>query len=162
MKGRNLIILGAGATSGFIGGSIFVLSKVLKSERMVKTLKDIVTDKITDVLFEDSHRPTHKSYKVSYRDNYLDRHSHYRVDQCIFQTRKEAEEVLDNLLKLAKENGLVRVSDYYDLCSITPCAEDTNYGWIEYSISRMSIIRCRDGYAIETPRALNLKGENHA
>lgn len=42
MKGKNLIILGAGATGGFIGGSIFVLSKVAKSERMMEALKDII------------------------------------------------------------------------------------------------------------------------
>lgn len=162
MKGKNLIVLGVGATGGFIGGSIFVLSKVIKSERMMEALKDIVTDRITDVFFEDNRRPVRKSYKVSYRDYYQERHSHYRVDRCIFQTRGEAEEVLDNLFKLAKDYGLVRVSDYYDLCSITSCAEDANYGWVERSVSRMSVIRYRDGYTIETPKPLNLKGENHA
>lgn len=162
MKGKNLIILGAGAIGGFIGGNIFVLSKVVKSERMMKAIKDIVTDRITDVLFEDNRRSAHKSYKVSYRDYYQERHSHYRVDQCVFQTRGEAEEVLNNLLKLVKDYGLVRVSDYYDLCSIASCAEDANYGWVEYSVSHMSVIRYRDGYTIEIPKPLNLKGENHA
>ena len=58
MKGKNLIILGAGAIGGFIGGNIFVLSKVVKSERMMEAIKDIVTDRITDVLFEDTGRYT--------------------------------------------------------------------------------------------------------
>ena len=162
MKGKNLIILSVGAASGFVGGSIFVLSKVVKSERMMEALKDIITDRITDVLFEDNRRSAHKSYKVSYRNYHQERQSHYRVDHCVFQTRGEAEEVLDNLLKLAKDYGLVRVSDYYDLCSITSCAEDANYGWVEHSVSHMSVIRYRDGYTIEIPKPLNLKGENHA
>lgn len=89
MKGKNLIVLGVGATGGFIGGSIFVLSKVIKSERMMEALKDIVTDRITDVFFEDNR-------------------------------------------------------------------------WVKHSVSRMSVIRYRDGYTIETPKPLNLKGENHA
>ncbi len=156
MKGKNLIILGVGAAGGFVGGGVFVLSKVIKSERMMEALKDIITDRITDVLFEDNRRSAHKSYKVSYRDYYQERHSYYRVDQCVFQTRKEAEEVLDNLLKLAKDYGLVRVSDYYDLCSVTSCAKDSNYGWAECAVSDMSVARCRDGYILKLPRAIPL------
>lgn len=160
MKGKNLMIYGLGAASGFIGGSVFVLSKVLASERMRQASVDILADKIGEALFGERHYRSNRNPKVSYR-SYYDTYGEFRrVDHCIFSTYKKAEKVLNAMVKYATDYGMVTILDYYDLCDIEDhCSkiEDNNYGWLENDVANMRIVCWRDGYTIDLPRAIKLK-----
>lgn len=69
MKGKNFIIFGLGVAGGFVGGSVFVLSKILKSERMRQASVDVLADKIGKLLFGEGHRHP-RSNKYNYADQY--------------------------------------------------------------------------------------------
>lgn len=164
MKGKNLMIYGLGAASGFIGGSVFVLSKVLESERMRQASVDILADKIGEALFGERRRCPRRNSRVSYRSYSEERRYtdlRYRpVDRCIFKTYKDAEKVLDEMNKVAMEYGMVRVIDYYDLCLWEDhCShvEDNYYGWLQSDIADADIIRYCKGYMIDLPKAIRLK-----
>jgi hypothetical protein len=159
MKGKNLMIYGLGAASGFVGGSVFVLSKVLESEHMRQASVDILADKIEKALFGERHHRSNRNSKVSYR-SYYDTHREFRrVDHCIFATYKEAEKVLDAMIKCVTDYGMITILDYYDLCNIEGhCSqvEDNDYGWLENDVANMQIVRYRDGYRIDLPRPIKL------
>ena len=54
-----------------------------------------------------------------------------------------------------EEYSFVRVADLYDLVGVTGLFTDNNYGWT--NIRNAKIVRVRDGYKIDMPRALPLR-----
>lgn len=52
-----------------------------------------------------------------------------KLDTLYFETRSEAEMVLDELKDIANEYGNVSLSDYYELAGVASSFEDTRYGW---------------------------------
>lgn len=107
-------------------------------------------------------RPT--ADKVSYRDyNDISRSdsrsydrtrtsSGYSYDDIVLETRGEAEAVLSRMDEIMEEYNIVRVADLYDLVGVTGDYTDNNYGWT--NIRNAKIVRVRDGYKIDMPRAL--------
>ena len=110
-------------------------------------------------------RPT--ADKVSYRDyNSVSRrddrsydrtrtNSGYSYDDIVIDTRGEAEAVLSRMDEVMEEYGIVRVADLYDLVGVTGDYTDNNYGWT--NIRNAKIVRVRDGYKIDMPRALPIR-----
>lgn len=130
-----------------------------------KAVCDIVTDGISMILYGESRGGNKRSSanRVSYRDYYdKDNRSYrndrpvtssgYSYDDIILSTRGEAEDVLDRMYELMDTYQLVRVADLYDLVGITGNYTDNKYGWT--NIRNAKIIRVRDGYMIEMPRAV--------
>ena len=105
--------------------------------------------------------------KVSYRDyNSVSRRdtrsyesarttSGYSYDDIILETRGEAEAVLSRMDEIMEEYEIVRVADLYDLVGITGEHTDNKYGWT--NIRNAKIVRVRDGWKIEMPRALPIR-----
>lgn len=105
--------------------------------------------------------------KVSYRDyNSVSRRdtrsyesarttSGYSYDDIVLETRGEAEAVLSRMDEIMEEYEIVRVADLYDLVGITGEHTDNKYGWT--NISNAKIVRVRDGWKIEMPRALPIR-----
>ena len=107
------------------------------------------------------------SSKVSYSRYYDDRRdrdrsrdyrtssirSGFDFDEIIFETRGDAEAVLDAMYDILNQYKVVSVAELYDLASITThnytC---NNYGWVDLRGS--SVVRVRDGYILKLPRAL--------
>ena len=56
--------------------------------------------------------------------------------------------------EIMEEYHIVRVADLYDLVGVTGDYTDNNYGWT--NIRNAKIVRVRDGYKIDMPRALPL------
>ena len=81
--------------------------------------------------------------------------SGYSYDDIVLETRGEAESVLSRMDEIIDEYDEVRVADLYDLVGITGDYTDNKYGWT--NISNARVVRTRDGYKIEMPRALPLK-----
>ena len=105
--------------------------------------------------------------KVSYRDyNSVSRRdtrsyesarttSGYSYDDIVLETRGEAEAVLSRMDEIMEEYEIVRVADLYDLVGITGDHTDNKYGWT--NIRNAKIVRVRDGWKIEMPRALPIR-----
>ena len=105
--------------------------------------------------------------KVSYRDyNSVSRRdtrsyesarttSGYSYDDIVLETREEAKAVLSRMDEIMEEYEIVRVADLYDLVGITGEHTDNKYGWT--NIRNAKIVRVRDGWKIEMPRALPIR-----
>lgn len=74
------------------------------------------------------------------------------IQDIIFETRGEAEEVLGNLVDFIVDYGVASVADLYDLVGITGPFTDNKYGWTDLSMA--TVVRVRDGYLINLPRAV--------
>lgn len=130
-----------------------------------KLVSDIVTNGINMLLYGEIKNKKGNSSKVSYSRYYDDRRDRSRdyrspvvrnnfdYDEIIFETRGDAEAVLDAMYDILNQYKVVSVAELYDLASITThnytC---NNYGWIDLRGS--SVVRVRDGYILKLPRAL--------
>ena len=76
----------------------------------------------------------------------------YSYNEIILETRGEAEEILTRMDELIDTYGLVRVADLYDLVGVSGNYTDNKYVWT--NIRNAKIVRVRDGYMIELPKAL--------
>ena len=75
--------------------------------------------------------------------------------EIVFDSRSNAEKVLDDLNILMEEYGVVRVADLYDLIGLMPTYTDNNYGWI--NLTGTSIVRVRHGYEIIMPKPVRIE-----
>lgn len=148
MKGKNLIIIGLGAASGFIGASGLFLYVILKSDEMRRALCQITADKVGRWMFGKEKKP-HYGDRVSYRDYYRCKTGFYRnVDEFIFDTYEDADNTLGELSKIAERYGIAKISDYYDLIcgkSEHGSYDDTRYGWAVSDLQRASIVQVETG-----------------
>lgn len=134
-----------------------------------KAIADIVTNGIDMILYGETGHTKKKSNSsgVSYRSYYdkrddRDRYSSssrarvgYSFDDIVFESRSEAEEVLNHMDDLIEHYTVVSVADMYDLVGL-PCQyTDNKYGWT--NIRNASVIRSRDGYVIDMPKALPIE-----
>ncbi len=127
-----------------------------------KAISDVVTNGIDMILYGESgsKKSSSTSSKVSYRSYYdrpndRERHrsSSFDYDDILFDSRGEAESVLDRMDELISTYDVVSVADFYELADITNENYMNNkYGWKD--IRSAKIVRTRDGYMIRMPRAL--------
>lgn len=136
-----------------------------------KALYDLVVGALDMTLFGgrggESNYKRSISDKISYKDyNSISKRnersygntittSGYSYDDIVLETRGEAESVLSRMDEIIDEYDSVRVADLYDLVGITGDYTDNKYGWT--NIRNARVVRTRDGYKIEMPRALPLK-----
>ena len=134
-----------------------------------KAISDIITTGIDMILYGEAGRSRKNgaASKVSYR-NYYDQGSE-RVragsmnsrrntpdyDDILFDTRGDAEAVLDAMNDIISQYGTVSVSDFYDLARVPNDNFTMNrYGWT--NIGGATAVRFRDGYILKLPRAIPL------
>ena len=156
-------------TDIFISEDVTNVKDYIIFDVVVPALKKAVYDLIVGTLDMSLYggrgngsRP--KADKVSYRDyNDISRSgnrsgdrtrtaSGYSYDDIVVETRGEAETVLSRMDEIMEEYSIVRVADLYDLVGVTGDYTDNNYGWT--NIRNAKIVRVRDGYKIDMPRAL--------
>ena len=76
-------------------------------------------------------------------------------DDILFDTRGDAEAVLDAMNDIISQYGTVSVSDFYDLARVPNDNFTMNrYGWT--NIGGATAVRVRDGYILKLPRAIPL------
>ncbi len=133
-----------------------------------KAISDIVTNGIDMILYGETGRTRKASSgtKVSYgkyydrepdrrRDRPVSSRGGYDYDDIVFETRGDAEKVLDSMNDIISQYGVVSVLDLYDLADVSTDNYAANkYGWTD--ISGCKAIRVRDGYILKLPRALPL------
>lgn len=130
-----------------------------------KAISDIVTNGIDMILYgETGHtRKNSSASKVSYGKYYgeSERKREYRqsgtrngydYDDIIFETRGDAESVLDAMNEIISQYNVVSVGDLYDLADVSTDNYAANkYGWSD--ISGCKPVRVRDGYILKLPKA---------
>lgn len=136
---------------------------------------DIITNGIDMILYgESGHTKKKKTTlgSVSYGGYYDARknetrtyggasnvRTNYTMDDIIFESRGEAEDVLIAMNEIIDIYKIVRVADFYDLVGVTGNFTDNRYGWSD--ISSAECIRVRGGgWMIKMPRALPISSIN--
>ncbi len=127
-----------------------------------KAISDIVKVGIDMILYDGKQT---QSSKVSYRNYYdrdndrvragsaTNRRNNLDYDDILFESRGDAETVLDAMNDIISQYGVVTISDLYDLARVPNDNFTLNrYGWS--SISGACAIRVRDGYILKLPRAI--------
>lgn len=157
MKGKTFIIFGLGTASGFITGSTFVFHKIMKSDKMREAFSSILADKITDILFErdDVTARVSRPQSVRYRDFYDKprRPSCYAVEGIVFDTKADAEKILEQMQEIIDTYGCVCIQDYYDLCNVSiNHYREGKWGWT--TLHGIEISQYKDGWHIDFPKAV--------
>jgi len=85
---------------------------------------------------------------------------HFPSTEVLFNKRSEADQVLSNLIDNIVDYGECSIKDMYDevghIC-YSPRFTSSRYGWKD--LSRAMVKRVKDGYTIEFPTPMKLKGE---
>lgn len=78
--------------------------------------------------------------------------SAHRLDEIILDTRREGEEVLDQLFNLVDQYGTASLNDLYDMLGETPDYASDRYGWdgVE-SLHGATVRHTRRGYLLDIP-----------
>lgn len=71
------------------------------------------------------------------------------IDDIFFETRQDADEVLNHLFHQIDTYDVATVSDLYSKVGITPKFTDEKWGWVDLRGSTVS--RTRNGFRIELP-----------
>lgn len=133
-----------------------------------KLVYDIITDGFSMILYGGIGAGKKKTIgsNVSYRQFY-DRsgddgrtlstsRSRFEYDDLIFDSRGEAEAVLNQMDVIIDTYGFVSVADLYDLADLSAPYTSNKYGWT--NVSTADVARLRDGgYVIKLPRAMPIK-----
>lgn len=127
-----------------------------------KAISDVVTNGVDMLLYgEAGHTSKSRGSKVSYRSYYDDdrrrpsrdyRSNNYDFEDLVFETRGDAEVILDNMIEILDRYKVVTVADLYDLAGERGKFTDNKFGWTD--ISSASVVRIRDGFVIKLPRAM--------
>ena len=137
----------------------------------IKTLIfDALTDTLDLVLFGGSGETSrnyrnrsnsHRNSRTSY-DKYFDEKDHRKYsrnsyrdlpndpDDIILDTRREAQNVLEELDHMIHKYGQASIADFYDIVGVTSEFTDNRYGWT--SIRNAGIRPVREGFLIVLPR----------
>lgn len=155
-------------------GEVFVkedrgtVKEYLLFDVIIPSIKDTIVDLVTNganMIFYGETRKrgsgrgsvARTGSKISYASYYKDqddRPSRSRshrdditdIDDILFETRAEAQEVLNSLNDIIEEYGSASIADFYDLCGVTEQYTDHKYGWT--NVSKASIESVRGGYFI--------------
>lgn len=89
----------------------------------------------------------------------LERDRHWngkeKID-IVFETRGDADLVLDHMKTIIHDYGFASVADLYDLASISEVDFSSNkIGWTDISSSK--VVRVEGGYTIELPKPIPIR-----
>lgn len=132
-------------------------------EVVIPATKNILSDVVDTVLFgsaggrRGSGRNTNYNRISTKRDTSSMRAATRRttdVKEIIFDSRGDAEEVLDCMDEILERYDAVRVADFNELVGKTGHYTDNKYGWLD--LRDASVVRDGGGYRIKLPRPLPL------
>lgn len=127
-----------------------------------KAISDIVTNGIDMILYGEAGKSKKNSTasKVSYQKYYdggkkdyaaPKSRTSYEYDELLFETRGDAESVLDAMNEIIAQYEVVSVADLYDLANVSNDNYAANkYGWTD--IAGCRAVRVRDGYILKLPK----------
>lgn len=127
-----------------------------------KAISDIVTNGIDMILYGEAgkSKKTSTASKVSYQKYYdggkkdyasAKNRTSYEYDELLFETRGDAERVLDAMNEIIARYDVVSVADLYDLADVSNDNYAANkYGWTD--IAGCRAVRVNDGYILKLPK----------
>lgn len=137
---------------------------------IVPGIKNAIADVVSIMLFGEAGRlggrgkgGSRVSYQKYYDDRRDDRRSYgrpraaagYEFDDIIFETRGDADLVLDQMDAAIDQYRMVSVADLYDLAGITCRSYTANkYGWTDLQTAK--VVRTREGYILQLPRTVQI------
>lgn len=99
---------------------------------------------------------SYSSYSNKSNNSYNQRRRVVDYDDIIFNSRVEAEHVLDTLCGIIEQYGQASIADYYDCVGVTGRGyTDNDFGWLD--LRGAYVTRRSGGWAISLPRAIDLK-----
>ncbi len=127
-----------------------------------------IEDLVHFILFQDRIRPGSRRdrddgrmrridyngrYDESRREPYLNRRT--RQPELVFDTRDEANEVLETLYEYLDDYRKVTVKDLYTLADMPTDFTMTNWGW--YDLSDAIVLRCDEGFLLRMPKIQEIR-----
>lgn len=156
---KGILLFGGGLITGVITGGAYVGYKVLSTDEFREALAKKISNKVTDILYGDESTVPGEN-RVSYRTY---RSSGYSLDEIIFDTRINAEALLDQLKEIIDKFGFCTISDFYDLVGLPPKHTYTinDFGW--KTLDKVTVARVRNGYTLNLPKPVRIewKGAKH-
>ena len=155
----------------FVSEDVSSVRSYIWSEVIVPSAKKAISDAISNgvdmMLYGEAgtSRKNSNASRISYQNYYERGNNHrdyssdrtrtgYNYNEIIFNDRGEAEDVLSRMDELVEAYGNVSVADLYDLVGIAGNYTDNKSGWIDIRTAR--VVRVRNGYMIELPKAMPL------
>lgn len=156
----------------FISDDASNVKSYILMDVLVPTIKKAIVDIGTDALNMiflggtgrgSSSRGSNAHY-VSYsrfsepRDRFSDSESRrpntrFDYDNIVFETRADAEAVIEQMFDIIDRYGMVTVADLYDMVEMSHPFTSNDYGWT--SLRNADVIRARGGgYVLKLPKAL--------
>lgn len=144
-----------------IAGTVSEVVTHIITDIVIPSVQRAITDSINIMLYGDaSDRGSRKQSNISYwtasnrpRERRCDdRRSPASYDDIIFDTRGDAELVLDKMDEIIDSYGTVSLLDFYEMAGQECPYTYRKYGWT--NISSASVIRVRDGYVVKLPKAM--------
>lgn len=154
-------------TDVFVPDDVENVKSYIFEDIIVPAIKDILLDTVKTLLGVNGRTGKNTTAsKVSYRSYYdkeNDRRDYsarkvrtgYDYDNIVFESRGDAEAVLDAMNDIITQFGVVSIGDLYDLADMSVDNYTLNkYGWTD--IRSATVNRVRDGYMLKLPKALPL------
>lgn len=126
-----------------------------------KTLFDMGTNGLDMILYggkaQKSSNP--QTNKIPYRNFYEEKNYSrprpaqvYSNNDIVFQTRGDADAVLNGLNDIVAQYGIARVADYYDLAGVNCSYTDNYYGWTDLRMAQ--VVRLYSGFSLKLPKPM--------
>lgn len=151
----------------FVPDDVTNVKSYILTDVIIPGIKRGVADVVSIILFGEvgqigSRAKGNTAYSRMYRGDPRDRERRdytrpkagYDFDDIIFETRGDAELVLEQLEEIINVYGVASVEDLYDLAGITaPSHTAQNYGWD--NIRNAKPVRIKDScYILQLPKAM--------
>ena len=153
-------------TDAFVSDDVNNVKSYILFDVIIPMIKRAIVEAINIILYGDANRnkKSGMSQKISYRSYYESdddkrrdtRASRFRnqydYDELIYDSRYEAEAVIDSMNDILKEYGAISIADLYDISGMENNNYTLNrYGWTDISGTRA--VRTSDGYVLTLPKA---------
>lgn len=154
----------------FVPEDVDNVKSYILTDVIIPGIKNAIADVVSIILFGEIGRTrtgkdrggSRIAYQKYYDDKRDDRREYGRprsagfdYDDIIFETRGDADLVLDQLEAAIANYGIASVADLYDLAGITCRSYTANkYGWTD--IRNAKAVRVRDGYILQLPRTVQI------
>jgi len=148
----------------FIQEDLKDIGKYILNDVIIPKLKDTIAEavrgSIDKAFYGEVRQPEKKSntyvnYSKPTQTNVQRNKASHDFDDIAFGTRREAEEMLNELVRKCRKEGEVSVGDLYDLVGMHAEYTDRQYGW--YNLSLASIKPCKEGYMMVLPKTVHLR-----
>ena len=159
-------------TDAFFAEDLNTVKSHLRDDLLIPEIKKLFVNLCKDgieILFNG--RVSRGDKRDRFSDNYVSYNSYssrrddrryesrpinqFDYRDILFETRGQAQSVLDAMYRDCRTYGFVCVSDMYEMVGLTAPFTGNNYGWM--NVDNATIERVYNGYVIRLPRAVPIE-----